>query len=55
MKKHWEITSSLGDAVVDRILLERLRAMTIDEAVWAKAVADAKGIRHKESFAFSTG
>lgn len=46
MKKQWEITSSLVDAVVDCILLQRLRATTIDETVWAKAVADAKGSRH---------
>jgi hypothetical protein len=46
LKKQWEITSSLVDDGVDRILLERLRATTIDEAVWAKAVADAKGSRH---------
>ncbi len=46
LKKQWEITSSMVDAVVDRILLQRLRATTIDEAVWAKAVADAKGSSH---------
>jgi hypothetical protein len=41
MKKLWAITADLVDEVVDRMLLERLRATTIDEAAWEKAVSNA--------------
>jgi hypothetical protein len=46
MKKLWAITADLVDEVVDRMLLERLRATTIDEAAWEKAVTNATQSTH---------
>jgi hypothetical protein len=48
MRKQWEITSTLIDQVVDRMLLERLRATTIDEAAWEQAVASTSKNTHVE-------
>jgi DNA invertase Pin-like site-specific DNA recombinase len=48
MRKQWEITSTLIDQVVDRMLLERLRATTIDETAWQKAVSGSSKSAHVE-------
>jgi len=48
MKKLWAITASLVDEMVDRMLLERLRATTIDESAWEKAVTNAAQNTHVE-------
>jgi hypothetical protein len=48
MKKRWAITANLVDEMVDRMLLERLRATTIDETAWEKAVTNATQSTHVE-------
>jgi len=46
---HWCIRTHLVDAEVDRMLLERLRATTIDEAAWQQALGSMQQGERSES------
>ena len=44
----WNINTSIVDEIVDRLLLERLKATTIDESVWQSALSSVDHGNHAE-------
>jgi DNA invertase Pin-like site-specific DNA recombinase len=44
----WKLRAFILDGMVDEMLLERLRATTIDEKSWATALASAENVDHSD-------
>jgi hypothetical protein len=44
----WSIKAYILDAIVDRLLLERLKATTIDDTVWSEVITNSEQDAHAE-------